>query len=261
VDRLLPPRRLAVYWGVKVFTEHRIGNYGVETDFYWKYGPAARDLLHGRIAIENYDSKGLGYPAAVALVSLFGLEIFRAAQLLGLLSAVAAGALMYRLHRSLLGPGVALASLFLLLCNHNFLINTYEVGTDMFLFAIALGSIGLLLAARIPAPGRSSRRTAGRLGVLDPVQRPLPLAGRLGAPAARADGRRPGRRSASEAGIWTAGFVAAALPVLIINAVHTGNSVDEFELHQRRLLGVRRGELGQVLLRERPANRIVRGQS
>ena len=72
----------AAYWGAKIFTEHRIGNYFVETDFYWKYGPAARDLLHGRVAIENYDSKGWGYPVAVALLSLFGLDPFRAAQVL-----------------------------------------------------------------------------------------------------------------------------------------------------------------------------------
>lgn len=36
-----------LYWTFTAFTRHTIGNYGVETDFYWKYGPAARDLLRG----------------------------------------------------------------------------------------------------------------------------------------------------------------------------------------------------------------------
>ncbi|HTK70178.1 MAG TPA: hypothetical protein VL857_10265, partial [Candidatus Eisenbacteria bacterium] len=30
----------ALYWASQVFRYHTIGNYAVETDFYWKYGPA-----------------------------------------------------------------------------------------------------------------------------------------------------------------------------------------------------------------------------
>jgi len=214
----------AAYWGVKAYSEHRIGNYGVETDFYWKYGSAARDLLHGRIAIENYDSKGWGYPAAVALVSLLGLDTFRAAQFLALLSSVAAGALLYRLHRSLLGPGVALASLLLLLGNHTFLINTYEVGTDMFFFAIVLASIALLL-------GRSNPRGRAILasGLLGGWAFSTRYNGLLLWPGALAllllvrTAEGPAALRLRRAGIWTAGFVAASLPWLIINAVHTGN--------------------------------------
>ncbi len=214
----------AAYWGVKVFSDHRIGNYGVETDFYWKYGSAARDLLHGRIAIENYDSKGWGYPAAVALVSLLGLDTFRAGQLLALLSAVAAGALVYRLHRSLLGPGVALASLLLLLGNHSFLINTYEVGTDMFFFAIVLASIALLLRRSNP----SVRAILGS-GLLGGWAFSTRYNGLFLWPGARArlllvrTAEGPAALRLRRAGTWTAGFLAAALPWLIINAVHTGN--------------------------------------
>ena len=214
----------AAYWGVKVFSDHRIGNYGVETDFYWKYGSAARDLLHGRIAIENYDSKGWGYPAAVALVSLLGLDTFRAGQLLALLSAVAAGALVYRLHRSLLGPGVALASLLLLLGNHSFLINTYEVGTDMFFFAIVLASIALLLRRSNP----SVRAILGS-GLLGGWAFSTRYNGLFLWPGALAllllvrTAEGPAALRLRRAGIWTAGFLAAALPWLIINAVHTGN--------------------------------------
>src|SRR6185369_2639718 len=126
----------ALYWASQVFRYHTIGNYAVETDFYWKYGPAARDLMRGAVDIANYDSKGWGYPAVVALLARLGLDVFRAGQLVALLSAVAAGWLAYRLHRSLLGPGVALASLGLLLANPTFVVNTYEVGTDMFFFAV-----------------------------------------------------------------------------------------------------------------------------
>ena len=214
----------AIYWGVKAFIVHRIGNYGVETDFYWKYGSAARDLLQGRINIDNYDSKGWGYPAAVALVSLLGFDTFRAAQVLGLLSALTAAALLYRIHRSLLGPGVALASVLLLLGNHSFLINTYEIGTDMFFFAIALGSMALLLCRSNPR-GREIL-ASGLLGgwafstrynglFLWPGALALLLLVRT------AEG--PAAIRLRRAGIWTAGFFAAALPWLVVNAVHTGN--------------------------------------
>src|SRR5512147_410606 len=79
-----------LYWLVTAFTKHTIGNYGVETDFYWKYGPAARDLLRGAISIENYDSKGWGYPLVVAAVSFLGFDVFHAGQLVALFSAIGA---------------------------------------------------------------------------------------------------------------------------------------------------------------------------
>ncbi len=213
-----------LYWGVKGLTEHRIGNYAVETDFYWKYGPAARDLLQGRVEIANYDTKGWGYPAVVSLLSLSGLDPFRAAQCVALLSAALIGWMAYRLHRNLLGPGVALMSLLLLLANRTFLANTYEVGTDTFFFAVVLGSVVLLL--RSGAPGSGAIAGSGLLGgwafstrynglFLWPGALLLLLL-ILPIPGGRA--ARLGR-----AGIWSAGFLAAALPWLVVNAIHTGN--------------------------------------
>ena len=49
-----------IYWAVQAFTLHRLGNYAVETDFYWKYGPAAAALKQGRVLIEHFDSTGWG---------------------------------------------------------------------------------------------------------------------------------------------------------------------------------------------------------
>lgn len=212
------------YWGVRALTEHRIGNYAVETDFYWKYGPAARDLLHGIVRIENYDSKGWGYPLAVALVSLFGFDPFRAAQILALACAALVGWLTYRLHRSLLGPGVALGGLLLLLTNSTFLANTYEVGTDMFFFAVVLGSMVFLL--RSGSPGGWAILFSGILGGWAFSTRynglflwPGALSLLLFLKTAECSATERLRR----AGVWTAGFCAAALPWLIVNAVHTGN--------------------------------------
>ena len=214
----------ACYWGSKVFTEHRIGNYAVETDFYWKYGPAARDLLQGKVDIANYDSKGWGYPVAVALVSILGVEPFQAAQAIAILSAILVGFLAYRIHRSLLGPAAALCALLLLLSNETFLANTYEVGTDMFFFAIVLGSIVLRLGKT--RPNTLALLGSGLLGgwafstrynglFLWPGALVLLLALRTVEGNARA--------RIQSAAIWSGGFVAAALPWLLVNAVHTGN--------------------------------------
>jgi Dolichyl-phosphate-mannose-protein mannosyltransferase len=213
-----------LYWGLAAFSEHRLGNYAVETDFYWKYGPAARDLLHGKIDIANYDSKGWGYPATVALFSLAGADPFRAAQILALLSALAVGWFVYRLHRSLLGPSLALLGLLLLFANQTFLANTYEVGTDMFFFAVVMGSLALLLRSKSPGP--AALVASGILGGWAFSTRYNGLVLWLGAlllVLALDSVRRPVAARVARAGLWTAGFAAAALPWLWINAVHTGN--------------------------------------
>jgi Dolichyl-phosphate-mannose-protein mannosyltransferase len=214
----------AAYWGVKIFTEHRIGNYAVETDFYWKYGPAARDLLQGRIDIANYDSKGWGYPAVVALFSIPGIDPFRAAQILGLLSALVAAWLVFHTHRRLVGAGAALGGLLLLLGNEFFLVNTYEVGTDMFFFAIAMGSIALLLARERPSwvAIACSGLLAGwafstRYNGL------FLLPGALAAIVLLDAWRTEMRTRLVRAAAWTGAFVVAALPWLVVNAMHTGN--------------------------------------
>jgi hypothetical protein len=214
----------ASYWGVKAFTEHRIGNYAVETDFYWKYGPAARDLLQGRIDIANYDSKGWGYPAVVALFSIPGVDPFRAAQILGLLSALAAAWLVFHTHRRLAGAGAALGSLLLLLGNETFLVNTYEVGTDMFFFAIAMGSIALLLARE--RPGWGALLGSGLLAgwAFSTRYNGLFLLPGALATLILLDGARPSMKARLlRAGAWAGAFVVAALPWLIANAIHTGN--------------------------------------
>jgi 4-amino-4-deoxy-L-arabinose transferase-like glycosyltransferase len=213
-----------IYWAVQAFTVHRMGNYAVETDFYWKYGPAARDLQHGVIDIKNYDSKGWGYPAVVAVVSMLGFEIFQAAQIVSLLSAALSLLLLYRLHRSLFGPGIALAGLLLVLGNKIFLASTYEVGTDMFFLAVTLGSIYLLL--RSETPGWRAVLVSGLLGgwafstrynglMLWPGALALFLLFKV-PPGTRAERLR-------SAAVWSGGFLVAALPWLWINAAHTGN--------------------------------------
>ena len=213
-----------VYWAVAAFTHHTIGNYAVETDFYWKYGPAARDLLHGVLSIENYDSKGWGYPVALAAVSLLGVDLFRAGQLVSLFSAVGAACILYRLHRSLFGPVHALASLVIVLANLTFVTNTYEVGTDMFFLLVSLASVALLLRSKRPGVGAllASGLIGGfafstRYNALFLLPGVLLLFLVLRVPA----GSRAERLQRSA--FWCGAYLLGALPWMIANAIHTGN--------------------------------------
>ena len=213
-----------IWWAIQAFTIHRLGNYAVETDFYWKYGPAAAALKQGRVLIENFDSKGWGYPLVVAALSVPGLDLFRAAQLLGLLSACVAAYSVFLIHRRLLGSALAFLTVLLLLGNLTFVTNTYQVGTDMFFFAILIASIALLLA--VPRPGWRAIAASGGLAgwafttrynglILWPasvialawiLDRESPLSARL-------------RRAA----LWSAAFLLASAPWLCVNWAHTGN--------------------------------------
>ena len=213
-----------IYWAVQAFTLHRLGNYAVETDFYWKYGPAAAALKQGRVLIEHFDSKGWGYPLVVAAFSWLGLDLFRAAQLVGVLSACTAAFCVFRVHRRLLGSALAFLTLLLLVGNPTFLANTYEVGTDMFFFAIVIASIALLLA--VERPGWRVLAASGLLGgwafstrynglILWPAA--------VVAIVAIPDRERPALERWKRAALWSAGFLLAAAPWLYVNWAHTGN--------------------------------------
>jgi Dolichyl-phosphate-mannose-protein mannosyltransferase len=213
-----------VYWLFTAFARHTIGNYGVETDFYWKYGPAARDLLHGIIKIENYDSKGFGYPMVVALVSLLGFDFFRAGQMVGILSAVGSAWMLYRLHRSLFGPTHALASLAIVLANLTFIQNTYEVGTDMFFVFVSLVSVGLLLRSKTPT--LRTIALSGLIGGFAFSTRYNALFLLPGAFLLFFFFRVPGgslRDHMRQAAVWCGAYLLGALPWLIVNAIYTGN--------------------------------------
>ena len=213
-----------IYWAIQAFTIHRIGNYAVETDFYWKYGPAAAALKQGRVLIEHFDSKGWGYPLVVAAFSFLGLDLFRAGQLVAVLSACVAAWGVFRIHQRLLGATLAFLSLLVLVVNSTFLANTYEVGTDMFFFAVVIGSIALLLGPE--RPGRLSIAASGLLAgwafstrynglILWPAA--------VMALVAILDRDRPGPARLRRAALWSAGFLIAAAPWLYVNWAHTGN--------------------------------------
>ena len=215
-----------LYWLYEALTQHRLGNYGVETDFYWKYGPAAAALKQGKVLIEHFDSKGWGYPLAVAAISFLGLDVFKAAQVLAVLSACAVLGWLFVLHRRALGSVLALLSILVLIGNATFLVNVYEVGTDMFFFALVAGSMALLLGWE----GKSSARLIGS-GLLAGWAFTTRYNGLFLWPGAVlalvlfAGGEEPPRARWIRAGLWSGAFLLAAAPWLLVNAAHTGNPI------------------------------------
>ncbi|CUU05418.1 hypothetical protein JGI2_01254, partial [Candidatus Kryptobacter tengchongensis] len=52
----------------------KVGNYDIETDFFWDYAIEARNILKGIVNVGEF--RGPGYPAVVAMISLFTGDSF-----------------------------------------------------------------------------------------------------------------------------------------------------------------------------------------
>jgi len=120
---------LVIMAGV-AFTYHRIGDYGVETDFYWTYIPNAKNILSGVLEMDPF--KGPGYEMVLGLVSVVGGEFFRAGILISLCSAVVVLYLTHKLVSKYFNPESAILVSLALVTNFTFLKYSYTAGTDMF---------------------------------------------------------------------------------------------------------------------------------
>jgi hypothetical protein len=126
-------------WAAHVY--HRVGDYGVETDFFWSYAPDARTIQEmlkgngGTFPIDGF--RGPMYPIALALVAFIIQDFFAAGVTLGILCA---GATLFFTHRLVLeffGKVEALIVLLILATNSVFIQYSYSAGTDMFFNLVA----------------------------------------------------------------------------------------------------------------------------
>ncbi len=62
----------------------KVGNYDIETDFFWDYAIEAKNILKGIINIGEF--RGPGYPAVVAILSLLTSDLFKAGLIISALS-------------------------------------------------------------------------------------------------------------------------------------------------------------------------------
>lgn len=120
------------------FTFHKVGDYGVETDFFWGYVPNAREFLLGNIAIDGF--RGPLYPIVLGLFGFFIKDFFAAGVLIAILSASFVIYFTFEIIRRIFSPVIAFFTTLLLILNPVFIQYTYSAGTDMFFNALAIGS-------------------------------------------------------------------------------------------------------------------------
>ncbi|HKQ57508.1 MAG TPA: glycosyltransferase family 39 protein [Candidatus Eisenbacteria bacterium] len=145
---------------VVAFGPHKIGDYSTETDFYGSYAYGARDLQHGRLDPTRYGVVGPGYEVALAAVGLVARDLFRAAELISIVSAVATCMLWFFLLRRRTNPRLALFAALFITVNPYFFRYGYSVTTDALALALSAACLYLLFVRA----GPRSAALAGLIG-------------------------------------------------------------------------------------------------
>ncbi len=222
---------------------HRIGDYFTETDFYGAYAQGARLIQHGHFVPARYGVVGPGYETALALVGFALPDLFLAAEMLSLLSTVAALLLWFGLLRRRAGFRIALIALFLMALNPFVFRYGYAASTDAFALALVSLALWLLLTRSGPAARVGAGLVTGlafltryNALVLLPVAWIVSWRGGAGgarhpsAGAANETGSAPARRArAADALLFTLGFLAPVVPWVLYSLAHGGGF--SFQLH------------------------------
>jgi len=122
---------------------HTVGDYGIETDFFWGYVPSARGFLEGIIPMDAF--RGPLYPMVLGLIGFVTGDFFRAGILIGVLSAAVVIYLTFEFLKRITSPNTAFFVTFLLAVNPVFVQYSYSAGTDMFFNALAALTIFFFL--------------------------------------------------------------------------------------------------------------------
>lgn len=129
----------SIVLGLISLSLHKIGDYGVETDFYWNYVPAAQQFLNGTVQIDPFH--GPLYPMVLSLFgSVFG-DFFRGGVILGLVSSAFVIYFSFESLKNIFSSLIASAVTLLLILNPIFIQYTYSAGTDMFFMALVSAAV------------------------------------------------------------------------------------------------------------------------
>jgi tetratricopeptide (TPR) repeat protein len=138
---------------------HRIGDYSTETDFYGGYAGGARMIQHGRIDPARYGVVGPGYEVALAAAGWVVRDLFTAAELISVGSAVATVMLWFALLRRRSNTRLALPAALFIAVNPHLFRFAYTASTDAFGLALSSAALYLLLAT-------GGTRTAAAAGLV-----------------------------------------------------------------------------------------------
>jgi len=118
---------------------HKVGDYGVETDFFWSYVPGAKSFLNGTIQIDPF--RGPLYPIILGLFNFIFSNYFLSGILLAIISASLVIFFSCELIKKIFSPIIALFATLILAANPIFVQYSYSAGTDMVFNALATGTI------------------------------------------------------------------------------------------------------------------------
>lgn len=130
---------LMLLLGLAVF--HRVGGYGVETDFYWAYAPDAQRILNG----ESPHEPGIGpaYPLALILANTFFDDWFVSGKVVSIVSSALCGVFVYKIVRQLFDAKIGFATMLLWFVT--VLPWTIVASTDMFFACVVTAGIYFFL--------------------------------------------------------------------------------------------------------------------
>ena len=117
----------------------KIGNYGVETDFFWSYIPQAKAFLDGNLIIDGF--RGPVYPIVLGIVTLLVKDFFISGMLISIISGSIVLFFTAKIINILSSGKVSLLVIVFLAINPFFIQYTYTCGTDMFFNALVSGAI------------------------------------------------------------------------------------------------------------------------
>ena len=198
---------------------HRIGDYATETDFYGAYADGARLIQLGHLDPTRYGVVGPVYEVVLALAGFVVRDLFRAAELISVLSIVAALLLWFRLLRHVANTRLALGAMLFMATNPYVFRYGYTASTDALALALQAAALLVLLAR----PGPRAAAAAGLLAAVAFLTRYtaivlLPVGLIAAALGARPAG--PSRRAETLA--FAAGFVAPVGAWLVVAFAHGG---------------------------------------
>jgi len=134
----------------------RIGDFGVETDFYGTYAPGARDIVHGHIDPRRYGVTGPLYEFVLAFGMLFRIPAFPFAKVLSALSILGTLILWTRIATGMLGDRVGRWVPWLLILSPTFVRFGYTASSDaLYCLLFTLAVFALTQAENVKASFKS----------------------------------------------------------------------------------------------------------
>jgi hypothetical protein len=121
------------------FIFHKVGDYGIETDFFWGYVPGAKKFLSGQIPMDAF--RGPFYPMILGILGFLVGDFFNAGILIAVLSAFIVIYVTYELLKKIFSPLLTSFVTLLLAVNPVFIQYSYSAGTDMLFNALAAATL------------------------------------------------------------------------------------------------------------------------